>query len=124
MASGIDMSARLITLAVNIALMGVILVDGVFSYLKGVGVGSRRVAEEIAAGHVVGGSVPGDVARAALVHGFERVLLYGGVGVIVLATISWWVMNGVGADERRVPEPLAKGTIEEERDEAVPTKIY
>jgi hypothetical protein len=34
MASGIDMSARLITLAINIALMGFILVEGVLSYLE------------------------------------------------------------------------------------------
>ncbi|WP_431211003.1 hypothetical protein ACQ86N_34430 [Puia sp. P3] len=67
MASGIDMSARLITLAVNIALMGVILVDGVFSYLSrvmgGDEAGLRRLAEEIAAGHVVGGKCEGECDR-------------------------------------------------------------
>ncbi|MDA4637227.1 MFS transporter, partial [Escherichia coli] len=36
MASGIDMSARLITLAINIALMGFILLEGTLSYLKSV----------------------------------------------------------------------------------------
>jgi len=104
MASGIDMSARLITLAVNIALMGVILVGGVYAYLShGMvgGEGLRRMAEEIAAGHVSGGGGIG-VARAALVHGFEGVLLYGGIGVILLAGASFLVMNRVVADERCV----------------------
>jgi len=80
MASGIDMSARLITLAINIAVMGVILVEGGYAYLRRVVVGNeeglRRMAEDIAAGH--GGD--GGVARGALAHGFEAVLLYGGVG--------------------------------------------
>jgi hypothetical protein len=35
MASGIDMSARLITLAVNIALMGFILLEGIHGHLRG-----------------------------------------------------------------------------------------
>ena len=34
MASGIDMSARLISLGANIALMGFVLVNGIFAYLK------------------------------------------------------------------------------------------
>ena len=56
MASGIDMSARLISLAVNIALMGFVLVNGIFAYLKGSLPGSLRppelhsLAEKIAAG--------------------------------------------------------------------------
>jgi len=93
MASGIDMSARLITLAINIALMGVILVEGVYGYLErvvgGSGEGLRRMAEDIAAGH----SGQGGVARGALVHGFEGVLLYGGVGVMVLAGLSFVIFN-------------------------------
>jgi hypothetical protein len=59
------------------------------------------MAEEIAAGHVSGGGGIG-VARAALVHGFEGVLLYGGIGVILLAGASFLVMNRVVADERCV----------------------
>jgi len=93
MASGIDLSARLITLAINIALMGLILVGGVYRYLRSVvaGVdepGLRRIAEEVASGKVLPGSSP-DVMRAALIHGFEGVLLYGGLGVGVLAVISY-----------------------------------
>ncbi|MGL4287084.1 MAG: MFS transporter, partial [Phreatobacter sp.] len=54
MASGIDMSARMISLAVNIALMGVILVEGVLSHLRGAlpaldAAQLRQLAERIAA---------------------------------------------------------------------------
>jgi hypothetical protein len=92
MASGIDMSARLITLAINIALMGVILVNGVYSYLKrtvtGVDeAGLRRMAEEVAAGTV------GRIGAGALVHGFEGVLMYGAVGVGVLAGVSYVIFK-------------------------------
>jgi len=93
MASGIDMSARLITLAMNIALMGVILVDGVYSYLKrtvtGVDeVGLRRMAEEVAAG-----GAGRRLGPEALVHGFEGVLMYGGIGVGVLAVVSYVIFK-------------------------------
>jgi EmrB/QacA subfamily drug resistance transporter len=102
MASGIDMSARLISLAVNIALMGFVLVNGILAYLKTIVPGSaypadlRPLAEKIAAGDLVSfnQSFPGhifgsgEVIRAALTHGFGLVMLYGGVGVWVLAAAS------------------------------------
>jgi EmrB/QacA subfamily drug resistance transporter len=100
MASGIDMSARLISLAVNIALMGFVLVGGILAYLKGALPGSflptqlDSVAEKIAAGDVVllDHTFPGasaGLAHAALVHGFSLVMLYGGVGVWLLAAGSF-----------------------------------
>ena len=105
MASGIDMSARLITLAVNIALMGFILVEGVASYLKSALPGSsdtfrlRGLAENIAAGNFpslmqVSPELStldssGTIAHAALIHGFGLVMLYGGVGAWILATASF-----------------------------------
>ena len=105
MASGIDMSARLITLAINIALMGFILVEGILSYLQralpGVADAAqlRLLAEKIAAGNFAGlaQAVPelatadasGTVVHAALIHGFGAVMLYGGIGVWVLAALSF-----------------------------------
>ncbi|WP_394821724.1 MFS transporter [Pendulispora albinea] len=110
MASGIDMSARLITLAINIALMGFILVNGIRSYLRGALPGAldeaslRAAAEKIASGDLVSvrSTVPawstldasGAVAHAALVHGFGTVMLYGGIGVWVLAAASFLTFGG------------------------------
>lgn len=93
MASGIDMSARLITLAVNIALMGILLVEGTVAALQrvaptGVELAQLRAsAEAIAAGHVVG-NLPDGVVQHGLVAGFGLVMIYGGVGALILATAS------------------------------------
>jgi hypothetical protein len=104
MASGMDMSARLITLAVNIALMGFILLEGIHSHLKGALSASfdaqqlRTLAEKIAAGSFasLNESFPalsqadpsGTAVHGALVQSFGLVMLYGGIGVWVLAGIS------------------------------------
>lgn len=109
MASGIDMSARLITLAVNIALMGFVLMEGTLSHLKGAFAGSfdasqlRAMAEKIAAGNFasLGELFPqlstldpsGAVVHAALVHGSGLIMLYGGIGVWVLAAISFMIFG-------------------------------
>ncbi|UGX86449.1 MFS transporter [Phyllobacterium meliloti] len=109
MASGIDMSARLITLAVNIALMGFILLEGTLSYLRGVFAASfdpsrlRLLAEKIAAGNFAGlqQSFPelatldasGTIVHTALIHGFGNIMLYGGIGVWVLAVISFIIFG-------------------------------
>ena len=64
MASGIDMSARLISLAINIALMGCVLVSGISTYLNRAFPGSvpapqlRSLAEKIAAGEPFSGTLP------------------------------------------------------------------
>jgi hypothetical protein len=105
MASGIDMSARLITLAINIALMGFVLLQGILSYLKAAvpGAGDAlplgALAAKIAAGTVTSLSQAapelaaldpsGVVVHAALMHGFGLVMLYGGIGVWVLAALSF-----------------------------------
>jgi EmrB/QacA subfamily drug resistance transporter len=103
MASGIDMSARLISLAVNIALMGFVLVNGILVYLRGTLPGSlhptqlHSLAEKIAAGDVVSlenilpinNSALEGTAHAALMHGFGHVMLYGGMGVWLLAATSF-----------------------------------
>jgi EmrB/QacA subfamily drug resistance transporter len=109
MASGIDMSARLITLAINIAVMGFILHEGILSYLKRVLPGTldatqlRALAEKIAAGNTTSlkqglPELPsldasGAVVHTALVHGFGLVMLYGGIGVWVLAAISFMIFG-------------------------------
>lgn len=109
MASGIDMSARLITLAINIAMMGFILIEGIAAHLRGVlhGVGAAEslpaLAKAIAAGNP--GRLARDfpqfaasagfdaVAHAALVQGFGWTLLYGGFGVWLLAAGSFAVFR-------------------------------
>jgi EmrB/QacA subfamily drug resistance transporter len=104
MASGMDMSARLITLAINIALMGFILLEGIHSHLRGALSASldamqlRALAEKIAAGNFASlaegfpalsqADPSGAIVHAALVNSFGLVMLYGGVGVWVLAGIS------------------------------------
>lgn len=90
MASGMDMSARMITLAVNIAVMGAILLNGVLAHLQaasGVNSELRQVAERVAAGSLETG-LPADVARQALEAGFGWVALYGGLGCLLLAFAS------------------------------------
>ncbi|HVI44982.1 MAG TPA: MFS transporter [Chitinophaga sp.] len=107
MASGIDMSARMIALAVNIALMGFILIEGILYYLKRALPDTHgplhQLAEKIASGSVntAGNEFPelaaadpsGKVVHDALVHGFGLVMLYGGTGIIVLAVISFVVFR-------------------------------
>jgi EmrB/QacA subfamily drug resistance transporter len=110
MASGMDMSARLITLAINIALMGFILLEGVHAHLRGALSASldamqlRALAEKIAAGNFVSlaegfpalsrADPSGAVVHAALVNSFGLVMLYGGVGVWVLAGVSLLIFGG------------------------------
>lgn len=91
MASGIDISARLITLSINIALMGSLLVAGIEAGLREMmpGVGDLGALAERIAG---GGEISG-VARQALVDGFSGVLLYGALGVWVLALASGLLFN-------------------------------
>ena len=100
MASGIDMSARMVSLAVNIAVMGFILASGVLAHLESASperldaAQLRLLAERIAAGTAV--SVPGlsgSTIHDALVQGFGWVMLYGGVGVWGLAGISFLVFR-------------------------------
>jgi len=104
MASGMDMSARLITLAVNIALMGFLLLEGIHAHLKSALSASldaeqlRALAEKVAAGSfaslpeqfpaLVQADPSGTAVHAALVHSFGWVMLYGGIGVWVLAGFS------------------------------------
>jgi len=104
MASGIDMTARMLTLAMNIALMGAILISGMLTELKArlpdtIGASLlHRLAEKVIAGDLgaVHDDLPalkaldpsGAIVRAALNHGFGWTMVYGGIGVWVLAALS------------------------------------
>lgn len=98
MASGIDMSARLITLAINIALMGFLLLQGILSELERITQGAvpasqlHDLSARIAAGAEMSTSLPQITvvaAQGALVHGFGWVMVYGGLGAWVLAVGSF-----------------------------------
>ncbi|MFM0207009.1 MFS transporter [Paraburkholderia sediminicola] len=118
MASGIDMSARMITLAINIALMGAILVGGILFNLKArlpatLDTASlARLAEKIAAGDVeaVRQGIPalatldpsGTAVHTALIEGFGWVMLYGGAGVWVLAALSFVISGSASRTLRKI----------------------
>lgn len=108
MASGMDMSARFISLSINIAVMGFILLAGVHSNLRaslGGHVGAERLrasAEKIAAGNLSAlsdvqtlpqGLAASDAVRAALAHGFDWLMLYAALGVWLLAAVSLVIFN-------------------------------
>ncbi len=104
MASGIDMSARLTALAINIALMGFILISGVSAHLQSVaqealsGTALYSAAERIASGNLaaIASELPGlsaSVIRSALIHGYGWVLLYGAISVWILALCSYLVFR-------------------------------
>jgi hypothetical protein len=110
MASGIDTSARFISLAVNIAVMGFILLEGIFSFLREKlplatdTTQLRSLAESLTAGAsqaVEQGSnaltVPTEMVKQALAHGFGWVMLYGGISVWLLALASLMVFGVIGA---------------------------
>jgi hypothetical protein len=111
MASGIDMSARMVSLAINIAVMGFILVSGVLAHLKEVlpdldAAQLRLLAERIAAGNIA--SAPGLTASAvheALGRGFGWVMLYGAIGVWIMAGIGFLIFNARPARQASVQCP-------------------
>jgi len=110
MASGIDMSARMITLAINIAMMGLLLVKSVAHRLQHAFAGTRvtgswdGVANRVAAGELepvhaaIGAAWHADAvteaSRAALVHGFGWLMVYGGGAVCALAVVSYLIFRG------------------------------
>ncbi len=118
MASGIDLSARMISLAINIALMGFILVEGILSRLASSAPGMaaaplRALAETVAAG---GGADPsgvglaGDALHNALTGGFGWVMLYGWISVWLLAAASLVIFR-----------PYARTTARDKPEGAEPT---
>ncbi|MFM0501368.1 MFS transporter [Paraburkholderia caffeinilytica] len=127
MASGIDMSARMITLAINIALMGAILVGGILVNLRARLPATLdtaplgQLAEKIAAGDVeaVKRGIPalatldpsGTAVHAALIEGFGWVMLYGGTGVWVLAALSFVISGSASRRLRRLETIPAQQSV-------------
>ena len=93
MASGIDLSARLITLALNIALMGLVLLLGISHQLasllpEATALDWPAISQHIAAGKL---DVPGLTAKdaqAALRHGAGWAMFFAGIGAGGLALLS------------------------------------
>ena len=110
MASGIDISARLITLAINIALMGSLLVAGIAASLRdnvAVNMASgdlHALAERVAAG--AESSTLNAGIQQALIDGFGLLLLYGAVGVWLLALASYLLFNGRKGCPRELPQSV------------------
>lgn len=105
MASGIDMTFRMITLAINIALMGFILVAGVaykissFAAMFSDNTSFRDLAQNIISGRITETS---GVIQQALVFGYSAVMLYGSISVFIMGMISFLVFR------RKSNNPLLK----------------
>lgn len=99
MASGMDMSARMTSLALNIALMGFILVQGILGDLgssNSTGLASVALAEAIAAGNLhaaQAGGIAEATARQALAQGFGWVMLYAVLCAWTLSALSFVVFD-------------------------------
>ncbi|OEF28170.1 MFS transporter [Vibrio rumoiensis] len=91
MASGMEFSARMISLAVNIAIMGLVLVQGVAVGLADTlplsGAQIEVLAGAIAAGNVTAAQsfgVSSDLATNILTTGFSWLVLYGAISALIL----------------------------------------
>jgi EmrB/QacA subfamily drug resistance transporter len=109
MASGMDVSARLITLALNIAVMGLVLVAGIAAALRAAlgpaldAAPLRALAERLAGGDLAGAqqllaALAGPDAaaatlQAAVTQGFGAVMLYGGIAAWLSAGLAWAVLQ-------------------------------
>jgi EmrB/QacA subfamily drug resistance transporter len=108
MASGMDISARLISLAINIAVMGFVLVAGIVDHLQNAlpntvsAADLQTLAERIASGGsteslsqhfpvLTQADPTGSILHGALVEGFSWLMLYGGFSVWVLGAISFLI---------------------------------
>lgn len=123
MASGADTSARMISLAFNIAVMGFILVEGIMAYLRNTlsvpdSTGLRLFAEKIAAGdvrvleqnsgllsHI---AAPGEAINATLVSGFGWVMVYGAASAFLLALGSYLTFSPGKTARRGSDDPGAR----------------
>lgn len=97
MASGMEFSARMISLAVNIAIMGFVLVKGVSLKLgeatedAASAQALRTLTDAVAAGNFNAGEAVGvsfAVARSALTYGIGWVLTYGAIAALVLGVMA------------------------------------
>ncbi|QRM32699.1 MFS transporter [Microvirga sp. VF16] len=99
MASGMDMSVRMTALAINIALMGFILLQGIRSGIEQISSHSdvgQTLAEAIAAGNLrvaETAGIPPHVAQQALIHGFSGVMLYSLWWAWALSALSFLILG-------------------------------
>ena len=126
MASGMDVSARLIALALNIAVMGLVLVAGIAAALDTAlgpapqGAAVRAVAEQLAGGDVAGArdalvalhapGAPDAVVKAAVTAGFAGVMLYGALGALLTAALSFGVLRPRPSPSPG-PRPVPRGPL-------------
>lgn len=109
MASGIDMSARLITLALIIAAMGVMLVAGIGSSLGVSHNRAQEAAEALAAGNIAlfEELTPGisiSAAQTAFITGFDWIISFALFGVWLLAALSCVLFETFKLSSKSVPE--------------------
>ncbi len=93
MASGIDLSARLITLALAIALMGLVVLFGIGHYLAGVlptrsAQEWRAISQHLASGKLTAVGLSSADAQAALRHGAGWAMVFAGLGAAGLGLLS------------------------------------
>ncbi|WP_300630903.1 MFS transporter [Pseudomonas sp.] len=98
MVSGIDFSARLITLALNIALMGLVLLLGIGHELANVLPANTAsdwpaLSQNIAAGKLESAGLAFEDAQAALRNGAGWTMLFAGLGACGLALLSRYFFN-------------------------------
>lgn len=110
MASGADTSARMISLALNIAVMGFILVEGIMwslsQRLRTIPVAELRlIAEKVAMGQMqaldatlaltlpTGLPALNTILQTALINGFNWVMLYGAGSAMLLALSSYLIFS-------------------------------
>ncbi|MFI6979121.1 MFS transporter [Embleya sp. NPDC050154] len=117
MASGLDMTARMTSLAINISMMGLLLTAGVSAYLRAhlperlPTARLRSLTERVANGDdaedlrrafpELRRLDPTDTIRAhALIQGFELITLYGGIAVWLFAAASWALFRSAPIREK------------------------
>ena len=123
MASGADTSARMISLALNIALMGLILVEGIMAALRRTsgattGIELRLMAEKLATGDAAvtpdraallqGAADPSAILHLALGTGFTWIMVYGATSALILALCSTWILTPA-----RRPQPCPAACIQQ-----------
>lgn len=108
MASGIDTSARLVTLAVNIAVMGLILISSLYNGIRKLLPGGldvkllHSIVERVVAGddRLVGHvGISAEKMRIIFADAFGDVLLFGGAGVWILALCSLFLFRKTMSSE-------------------------
>jgi hypothetical protein len=109
MASGIDMSARMLSLAINIPIMGFLLIEGTRTSISSHAPPHtdaellRSLAEKIASGtlELAVTNLSEAVVHQALADGFGLIMLYGGISVWLLAALSFVAFGRRASEDTR-----------------------